>query len=136
MTQRLTGKVDKGWGFEIVWATTDNYAGKLLVFPRLGGKTSMVFHKEKTKSWFVNAGQFRLVYANTATATYMEKILNEGDTWECLPLVPHQLVALKPDSIIFEVSTPDSVEDNYRIIPGDTQIGHVEPTQAAADNSQ
>ena len=36
--------------------------------------------------------------------------------------MPHQLEALTPEAMIFEVSTPDSVEDNYRIIPGDSQL--------------
>jgi hypothetical protein len=35
--------------------------------------------------------------------------------------MPHQLIALDDNSSITEVSTPDSVEDNYRIIPGDSQ---------------
>ena len=25
---RLEGKVDKGWGYEIIWATNDKYCGK------------------------------------------------------------------------------------------------------------
>ncbi len=121
MVQRLEGKVDKGWGYEIIWATNDKYCGKIMVFERAGAKFSMHFHKEKDETWFVNAGQFKLVYCDTTTATYVEKILNEGDVWRNPPLQPHQLIALKPNSIILEVSTPDSVEDNYRIIPGDSQ---------------
>jgi hypothetical protein len=35
--------------------------------------------------------------------------------------MPHQLEALEPNSSLTEVSTPDSVGDNYRIIPGDSQ---------------
>ena len=121
MTERLQGKVDKGWGYEIIWATNDLYCGKLMVFERIGAKFSMHFHKEKDETWFVNAGQFKLTYCDTDTATYHEKILNEGDVWRNPPMLPHQLTALKPNSIIFEVSTPDSVKDNYRIIPGDSQ---------------
>lgn len=121
MTQRLEGKVDKGWGYEIIWATNEKYCGKLMIFERAGAKFSMHFHKEKDETWFVNAGSFKLIYCDTTTATYMEKVLKEGDVWRNLPMVPHQLVALQPNSIIFEVSTPDSVEDNYRIIPGDSQ---------------
>lgn len=121
MVKRLEGKVDKGWGYEIIWATNDKYCGKLMVFERVGAKFSMHFHKEKDETWFVNAGSFKLIYCDTKTATYLEKILNEGDVWRNLPMVPHQVIALQPNSIIFEVSTPDSVEDNYRIIPGDSQ---------------
>jgi len=43
MTQ-LTGKVDKGWGYEIIWASTDKYCGKLMVFTKVGAKFSMHFH--------------------------------------------------------------------------------------------
>lgn len=121
MTQRLQGKVDKGWGYEIIWATNEKYAGKILVFEKVGAKFSMHFHKDKDETWFVNAGQFKLLYCDTATATYHEKILNEGDVWHNPPMMPHQLIALQPNSMVFEVSTPDSVEDNYRIIPGDSQ---------------
>ena len=121
MTQRLEGKVEKGWGYEIIWATNDKYCGKIMVFERVGAKFSMHFHKEKDETWFVNAGSFKLIFCDTSTATYHEKILNEGDTWRNLPMMPHQLIALQPNSMIFEVSTPDSVEDNYRIAPGDSQ---------------
>jgi len=44
-------------------------------------------------------------------------------------MMPHQLIALKPNSMVFEVSTADSVEDNYRIIPGDSQVAIVKPTE-------
>lgn len=121
MTERLQGKVDKGWGYEIIWATNDNYAGKILVFNRIGAKMSMHYHKEKDETWFINAGSFKLIICDTKTATYSEKILKEGDVWHNPPMLPHQLIALEPNSILFEVSTPDSVEDNYRIVPGDSQ---------------
>ena len=55
---------------------------------------------------------------------YCGKIMvfeKEGDTWHNPPLQPHQLEALEPMSSITEVSTPDSVEDNFRLIPGDSQ---------------
>jgi len=120
---RPHGKIDKGWGYEIIWATNNKYAGKILVFERVGAKMSMHFHKEKDETWFVNAGQFRLTFCDTNSAQYSERILNEGDTWRNPPLLPHQLTALQPNSMIYEVSTADSPEDNYRIIPGDSQSG-------------
>ena len=36
-------------------------------------------------------------------------------------LGPHQLEALTPNSIIFEVGTADYVEDRFRLAPGDSQ---------------
>jgi mannose-6-phosphate isomerase-like protein (cupin superfamily) len=121
MTERLQGKVDKGWGFEIIWATNDKYCGKIMVFEKAGSKFSMHFHREKDETWFVNSGKFKLTWCDTKTAVHHEVVLEEGATWHNPPLQPHQLEALVPGSMIFEVSTADSVEDNYRIIPGDSQ---------------
>ena len=36
-------------------------------------------------------------------------------------MLPHQLVAMSDEASITEVSTADSVEDNFRIGPGDSQ---------------
>lgn len=119
---RLSGVVQKGWGYELIWATTDKYCGKIMVFNKEGASTSMHFHKEKDETWFVNNGKFKVRYIDTKDAMLYEKDLNEGDTWYNPPLMPHQLIALQAESSITEVSTPDSVEDNFRISPGDSQI--------------
>jgi mannose-6-phosphate isomerase-like protein (cupin superfamily) len=118
---RHQGYVKKGWGYEIIWATNDLYCGKILVFEKVGSKFSMHFHKEKDETWFVNSGKFLLRWVDTETASLQQKVLVEGETWHNPPLMPHQLEAMVPNSMIYEVSTPDSVEDNYRIIPGDSQ---------------
>lgn len=121
MTKQLSGKIVKGWGYEIIWATNEKYTGKILVFEKKDSKFSMHFHRDKDETWLVHAGKFRLTYCDTETATYIDRILDEGDTWRNYPLVPHQLTALEDNSMIFEVSTADSVDDNYRIMPGDSQ---------------
>ena len=119
---RLEGYVKKGWGYELIWATNDKYCGKILCFEHVGARFSMHFHREKEETWFVNAGQFLVRWIDTSTAQMHEKILKEGDTWHNPPLQPHQLQSLAPNSMLFEVSTADSVEDNYRIGPGDSQL--------------
>jgi quercetin dioxygenase-like cupin family protein len=119
--KRLDGVVKKGWGYELIWATNDKYCGKIMVFERAGNKFSMHFHREKEETWFVNSGKFKLRWIDTNTAMLYEQELNEGDTWHNPPLQPHQLEALTDNASISEVSTADSVEDNYRIIPGDSQ---------------
>ena len=118
---RLEGHVKKGWGYELIWATNDKYCGKIMVFEKVGAKFSMHFHKGKDETWFVNSGRFKVRWIDTKDATIFEKELKEGDTWHNPPLRPHQLEALDPMSSVTEVSTPDSVEDNYRLIPGDSQ---------------
>ena len=121
MNLQQLGQIKKGWGFEIVWANNDKYSGKLLVFERAGAKTSLVFHKDRQKSWFVNAGKFKVRYVDVSTGEMREAILDEGKTADFAALGPHQVEALVANSIIFEVGTSDYVEDRFRLAPGDTQ---------------
>lgn len=115
------GKVNKGWGYEIVWANNEKYCAKLLIFERAGAKTSLVFHKEKKKSWFVNSGKFRIKFIDVSSGEIKEAILEEGKTADFSELGPHQVEALVENSIIFEVGTTDYIEDRFRLAPGDTQ---------------
>lgn len=121
MNLQQIGKVDKGWGFELVWSNSEKYCGKLLVFTKAGSKTSLVFHKEKAKSWFVNSGKFKITYIDINTGETKEAFIEEGRTVDFGPLSPHQVEALVDNSTIFEVSTADYVEDRFRLAPGDTQ---------------
>ena len=121
MNLQTLGQVKKGWGFELVFANNDKYCGKLLVFDRAGSKTSLVFHKEKAKSWFVNAGRFKVTYIDVATGEVKQSELGEGQTADFGQLGPHQIEALVDNSIIFEVGTADYVEDRFRLAPGDSQ---------------
>ena len=121
MNLQTLGKVDKGWGFELVWANNDKYCGKLLVFERAGAKTSLVFHKDKAKSWFVNAGRFKITFIDVSTGEMKQSEISEGQTADFGQLGPHQVEALVANSIIFEVGTADYVEDRFRLAPGDTQ---------------
>lgn len=116
---RLEGFVEKGWGSENIWATNDKYCGKLLQFNQ-GAKFSMHFHAHKDETWYVLSGKFKVIAINTANASQTEYELNTGDVWHNPPLLPHQLICLTAGTII-EVSTPDSVEDNYRVAKGDSQ---------------
>lgn len=116
---RLEGFVDKGWGSELIWATNDKYCGKLLKFNK-DARFSMHFHAEKDETWYVLSGRFEVRWINTQDASTDSQILIAGDTWRNEPLLPHQIICLEEGTII-EVSTPDSVEDNYRIGKGDSQ---------------
>ena len=116
---RLEGLVEKGWGSEVIFATTDKYCGKLLHF-NTGAKFSMHFHAEKDETWYVLTGKFIVKVIDTTTSSQHDIPLEPGNTWHNKPLVPHQLICLEEGTII-EVSTADSVEDNYRVLPGDSQ---------------
>lgn len=116
---RLTGYVQKGWGYELIFATNDKYCGKILDFNE-GAEFSMHFHSIKDESWYVLEGEFEVTYINTKNAGKITEKLIEGSVWRNKPLLPHRLKCIKKGRII-EVSTPDSIEDNYRVSPGDSQ---------------
>lgn len=116
---RLSGYVKKGWGSEYIFATNDKYCGKLLNF-NTGAKFSMHFHSVKDETWLVLSGKFVVKYIDTKDASEHEQVLNKDDVWHNPPLLPHQIICLEEGTLV-EVSTPDSVEDNYRVLPGDSQ---------------
>ena len=76
---RHEGRVKKGWGEEVIFATNDQYCGKLLKFNE-GAKFSMHFHKEKHESWYVLEGEFILKKINTQTAEGEAQNLRKGHT--------------------------------------------------------
>jgi quercetin dioxygenase-like cupin family protein len=116
---RLEGYVEKGWGHELIWATNDRYCGKMMHF-NTGARFSMHFHREKEETWYIQSGKFVVRWIDTKTAEQHEQLLVEGAVWHNPPCMPHQLVCLQEGTVV-EVSTPDSVEDNYRVQPGDSQ---------------
>jgi quercetin dioxygenase-like cupin family protein len=116
---RLKGYVEKGWGHELIWATNDRYCGKMMHFDT-GARFSMHFHREKEETWYVQSGKFVVKWINTDTAEQREQELNTGAVWHNPPCMPHQLICVEEGTVV-EVSTPDSVEDNYRVFPGDSQ---------------
>lgn len=119
MITRLSGIVEKSWGYENIFVTNDRYCGKKLVFKK-DSRFSMHFHKDKLETWLVLSGKFELTIINTKNAAKKTILLAEGDVWTNEPLLPHQLLCIEAGTIL-EISTPDSVEDNYRVLPGDSQ---------------
>ena len=117
--ERLEGFVEKGWGSELIWATNDKYCGKLLRFNK-DAKFSMHFHSVKDETWYVLEGKFIVKVIDTKTSAQTQYLLEPGDTWHNPPLSPHQIICIE-EGVLIEVSTPDSVEDNYRVLPGDSQ---------------
>lgn len=120
---RLFGKIEKIWGYEDIFVSNDKYCAKYLVFEKAGNKTSMHFHKDKHETWRVVQGSFLVRYIYTDIAEVKERILTpapvDAQTLHKIfpidPLMPHQLIALEDNSIMLEVSTADSNEDNYRL---------------------
>lgn len=117
---RLSGKVEKGWGSEEIWVTNDRYCSKLMHF-NSNAKFSMHFHRDKEETWRIMSGKFLIKHIQTINAQVFETVAVPGDIVHNASLHPHQVICLEAGTIL-EVSTPDSIEDNYRVWPGDSQL--------------
>jgi len=108
-------KIDKNWGYELWIHNDEQYCGKLLVFPNEGNRFSMHYHMIKNETWYVQKGAFEFHWIDTDEAKLNKEILNVGDCVYIDRGKPHQLIALEPESIVFEVSTQHFDDDSYRI---------------------
>jgi mannose-6-phosphate isomerase len=109
-------KVEKPWGYELVWAETDHYVGKIL-FVKAGESLSLQFHRVKDESWLVQAGRAKLELGSAGDAMLNEEVIGAGATFRFRPGTVHRVTALE-DTTIVEVSTAhlDDVvrlEDRY-----------------------
>ena len=109
-------RVEKPWGYELIWALTDTYVGKLL-FVRAGHSLSLQFHREKDEAWYVQSGRARLELGEVGEGTLSEEVISAGASFRYPPGTVHRVTALE-DTMIVEVSTPhlDDVvrlEDEY-----------------------
>jgi mannose-6-phosphate isomerase-like protein (cupin superfamily) len=110
-----TRRVEKPWGWELIWADADAYVGKLL-FVRAGQSLSLQYHEVKDESWLVREGRARLELGDVG-GELEELEIGPGDAFRYRPRTVHRVTALE-DTLILEVSTPhlDDVvrlEDRY-----------------------
>ena len=109
-------RVEKPWGWELVWAETDEYVGKLL-FVRAGESLSLQYHEVKDEAWLVREGIARLELGEAGGDGLETVELREGDALRFPPRTLHRLTAVE-DTLVVEVSTPHlddvvRVEDRY-----------------------
>jgi len=107
----LPRRVPKPWGYEIWYAQTDLYAGKILHVER-GHRLSLQYHERKDESSYLLSGRVLLVQGPTADEV-QERELGPGAVWRNLPGQVHTIEALE-DSDVLEVSTPQ-LDDVVRI---------------------
>ena len=108
-------RVEKPWGWELVWAETEHYVGKLL-FVRQGEALSLQYHERKDESWLVREGRARLELGEVGGVLEAVEI-HAGDAFRFRPGTVHRVTALE-DTLVIEVSTPHlddvvRVEDRY-----------------------
>jgi mannose-6-phosphate isomerase-like protein (cupin superfamily) len=109
-------KVEKPWGYELIWAHADTYVGKVL-FVKAGESLSLQFHRQKDESWLVQEGRARVELGSAGDAILKEEVVSPGAAFRLRPGTVHRVSALE-DTTIVEVSTPhlDDVvrlEDRY-----------------------
>ena len=109
-------KVEKPWGYELIWAETEHYVGKVL-FVKAGESLSLQFHRVKDEAWLVQEGRAKLELGSTGDAMLDEEVVAAGAAFHFRPGTVHRITALE-DTTILEVSTPElddvvRLEDSY-----------------------
>ena len=104
-------RVDKPWGYELRWAITDRYLGKVLHINR-GEALSLQYHERKDEYQYVVAGSVDIELGGPDGALTKRR-MTAGDTLHIKPGTRHRITAVE-DTDIFEVSTPEG-EDVVRI---------------------
>ena len=109
-------KIEKPWGYELIWAESEHYVGKVL-FVRAGESLSLQFHRVKDESWLVQEGRAKLELGSAGETMLKEEVIAAGAAFRFRPGTVHRVTALE-DTTIMEVSTAhlDDVvrlEDRY-----------------------
>jgi mannose-6-phosphate isomerase-like protein (cupin superfamily) len=103
-------RVDKPWGYEIVWAETPRYVGKILHITA-GQKLSRQYHVKKDETFLVESGEMDLEVGQGADLRVIR--MKTRDSFHCPPNTIHRMVAVT-DVDVLEVSTPE-LDDVVRL---------------------
>ena len=107
---RLT-RVEKPWGWELWWAHTERYVGKILHINR-GGALSYQFHRKKDETIYVLRGELALEFA-PGGGRVSRRRLRPGEALRIRPGDHHRMTAITACDIL-EASTPE-VDDVVRL---------------------
>jgi len=109
-------RVDKPWGWELIWAETDQYVGKVL-FVKAGESLSLQFHRVKVESWYLQSGRAKLELGDAGDTLLKEEVVTAPAFFHFAPGTVHRIAAIE-DTTLIEVSTPHlddivRLEDKY-----------------------
>ena len=112
--QDVPYKVDKPWGYELVWARTERYVGKVL-HVKAGHVLSLQYHNRKDETMHVLSGE--LILRTREGDELVARPFRAGESVHIPPLLVHQIEAVE-DSDVLEASTADlddlvRLEDRY-----------------------
>ena len=113
MTEPLK-RVEKPWGYELWWAQTDRYVGKIIHVNK-GHALSLQFHERKDETIMVWSG--KILFERQEGDQLVAQELGPGDVVHVAPPTVHRMTAIE-ESEVFEVSTPETndvvrLEDRY-----------------------
>jgi len=103
--------VEKPWGYEVRWAITDRYVGKIL-HVRQGEALSLQYHERKDECLLIVRGTVD-VELGVDDGQLKTHRMSEGDSVHLEPLTRHRITAVE-DADIYEVSTPE-IDDVVRL---------------------
>jgi len=115
MTDKLPKKTEKPWGFELLWAHTPQYVGKV-IFVKKGHRLSLQYHQKKDETLYLYQGK-ALFEVEGSDGQIVKSVAEPGYTVHIRPLAKHRVAALE-DTTLLEVSTPElddvvRLEDDY-----------------------
>src|SRR5215470_3620787 len=115
MADVKTKRVDKPWGYELIWAHTERYVGKLLHIDK-GHALSLQYHQKKDETVHVLRGRMRFQTGGEGEELH-DRVLGPGESFHITPLLRHRMIA-ETDCDILEASTPElddvvRLEDRY-----------------------
>ena len=105
------GRVEKPWGYELHWAVTDRYLGKLIHVER-GHALSLQYHVQKDESIFVVSGLLDLVLESAGGELETHRLV-PGMSARIRPGRRHRMVAVE-DTDLVEASSPE-IDDIVRL---------------------
>jgi mannose-6-phosphate isomerase len=106
-------RVEKPWGYELWWARTERYVGKIL-HVRQGESLSLQYHKVKDETIRLQSGRLLLETGMQGQQEELRRIeMKPGDVFHITPGTLHRMTGIE-DCDILEVSTPE-LEDVVRL---------------------
>jgi mannose-6-phosphate isomerase-like protein (cupin superfamily) len=102
MNEMLPRKTEKPWGYELLYALTPQYAGKM-IFVKKGYRLSLQYHQEKDESMYLLQGKVRFS-VQPQDGKMTDTVAEPGFCLHLPPLTTHRVEALE-DATILEVST-------------------------------
>jgi mannose-6-phosphate isomerase-like protein (cupin superfamily) len=114
MSETAVTRVEKPWGYELHWAKTERYVGKIL-HVMAGQALSLQYHNRKDETIYLHAG--KMLFEIECDGELTQRTMQPGDSVHVTPKTVHRMTSIE-DCDVLEVSTPElddvvRLEDRY-----------------------